>query len=288
MTEFESIAAELYSCAPGDFVSARDACAKEAGDEHVAALIRALRKPTTAAWVVNLFAQERAPQLQEALQLAAALRDAQAELDAPALAKLGRDRRALTARLAEDAAELARARGGRISTATLEAVQRTISAAFFDPGAAAAVASGRLLSELDGGDGVPLDPSSVVAGGIADVPAAVSLPDDEVAAMRERRRIQHALQEAQRAQAAAEREHVAAERAVRDATRRTEQTAARIAELEGELRTAREASEAATATLAAAEAERDHAATELARRRQAAETAARAASARDAEGPAGA
>jgi hypothetical protein len=280
VTEFDSIAAELYSGAPGDFVSARDARAKQTADLDVATRIRALRKPTTAAWVVNLFAQERAQQLQEALQLAAALREAQADLDAPTLAKLSRDRRALTGRLAEDAAELARARGGRITAVTLDAVQRTISAAFFDPGAAAAVASGRLTTELDIGDGTPLDPHTVVAGDVADAPAAQERPDDEVAAMRARRRAQQALKEAERARDAAEREHAASQRALHDVSRRAEQIAARIDELEEELRTARESARAVAATRAAAETEEQRAAAELARR-EAAVAEARAASAAD-------
>ncbi|WP_439902849.1 transposase [Microbacterium azadirachtae] len=267
MTEFDSIAAELYSGAPGDFVSARNARAKQMADVDVAARIRALRKPTTAAWVVNLFAQERAQQLQEALQLAAALREAQADLDAPTLAKLSRDRRALTGRLAEDAAELARARGAHITAATLDAVQRTISAAFFDPGAAAAVASGRLTTDLDIGDGTtPLDPSTVVAGDVEDAPAAQERPDDEVAAMRARRRAQQALKEAERARDAAEREHAATLRALHDASRRAEQIAARIDELEEGLKTARESAHAVATTLAGAEAEEQRAAAELARR----------------------
>jgi hypothetical protein len=267
VTEFDSIAAELYSGAPGDFVSARNARAKQMADVDVAARIRALRKPTTAAWVVNLFAQERAQQLQEALQLAAALREAQADLDAPTLAKLSRDRRALTGRLAEDAAELARARGAHITAATLDAVQRTISAAFFDPGAAAAVASGRLTTDLDIGDGTtPLDPSTVVAGDVEDAPAAQERPDDEVAAMRARRRAQQALKEAVRARDAAEREHAATLRALHDASRRAEQIAARIDELEEGLKTARESAHAVATTLAGAEAEEQRAAAELARR----------------------
>lgn len=281
MTEFDSIAAELYSGAPGDFVSARDARAKQIADADVAARIRALRKPTTAAWVVNLFAQERAQQLQEALRLAAALREAQADLDAQTLAKLGRDRRALTGRLAEDAAELARARGGRITAATLDAVQRTISAAFFDPGAAIAIASGRLTAELDIGDGTPLDPSTVVAGDVADAPAAQERPDDELAAMRERRRAQHALREAERARDAAERDHAATQRALHDVSRRAERIAARIDELEDELRTARESAHAVATTLTGAEAEEQRAAAELARR-ETAVAEARAATAGDA------
>ncbi|WP_159576118.1 transposase [Microbacterium sp. 8M] len=269
MSDFDTIVDELYSGAPADFVSTRDARAKGAADAQTAASIRALRKPTTAAWVVNVFARERAAQLQEALRLAAELRDAQADLDAAALAQLGRERRALTARLAADAAELARARGGRVTDATREAVQQTLSAAFFDPGAAAAVASGRLVTELDVGDGESLDPSTVVAGAPPEAPELAPAPADEVAAMRERRRAQHALQEAERALATAQRDHTAAERDAREAARRTEQIAARIAELESQLTAARTAADEARAVQAAAEERRQATEKALADRREA-------------------
>lgn len=278
MSDFDTIVNQLYSGAPADFVSTRDARAKEATDAPTAARIRALRRPTTAAWVVNVFARERTAQLQEALRLAAELRDAQADLDAAALAQLGRERRALTARLAADAAELARARGGRVTDATRDTVQQTLSAAFFDPGAAAAVASGRLVTELDAGDGGALDPSTVVAGGPPEAPEIAAAPEDEVAAMRERRRAQHALQEAERALAAAQRDHAAAERDAREAVRRTEQIAARISELESQLSAARAAADEAQEEQAVAEERRQATEKELADRRDAVADAQRAGS----------
>lgn len=287
MTEFESIVAELYSGPPGEFVSSRDAHAKQAADGLVAARIRALRKPTTAAWVVNLFARERAPQLAEALRLAAELRAAQADLDAPALARLSRERRALTGRLAADAADLARARGGPITATTLDAVQRTISAAFFDPGAATAVASGRLMSELDAGHGSALDPVTVVAGGLAADPATGTPPDDEVAARRRRRDAERALRDAERARTAAERDHVAAERELRDAAHRCEQLTRRVVELEAELRAARTTAQEARTMLAGAEERRARTAAELAASRDAVAVAERAASTDSNRGPTG-
>lgn len=106
---FEEIAAELYAGPLEAFVSSRKARAAEA-DASLAPRILALRKPSIAAWVVNVFAQERAVQLGEALTLARELREAQEDLDAVALAKLGRERRALTRKLAQAAGELASSR----------------------------------------------------------------------------------------------------------------------------------------------------------------------------------
>ena len=54
--DLESTAAELYGLAPGDFVAARTAAEKQAraeGDRELAGKIRALGKPTAAAWVAN-------------------------------------------------------------------------------------------------------------------------------------------------------------------------------------------------------------------------------------------
>lgn len=71
------IAAELYSAPPTEFVSTRDARAKQVADRQLASQVKALRKPSIAAWVMNLFATERSDRLAQALQLAEELREAQ-------------------------------------------------------------------------------------------------------------------------------------------------------------------------------------------------------------------
>ncbi|MGN8026097.1 transposase [Microbacterium sp. 22242] len=234
MTGIEQIAAELYAGPPRDFVATRNARAKDAGDAELAAQIRALRKPSVAAWVVNLFARERASRLGEALRLAEEVREAQADLDAAALAQLGRERRALTNRLAADAVALAKTRGERITDATLEAVRQTIAVAFFDPSAAAAVASGRLVHDLDP-SGDPADHDAAVAGGAPGSPAASPPPADEVAARRELRKAESVLHDAQQSLSRARLDHSKAEQAARDTEQRVKTLAARIAELEAEL-----------------------------------------------------
>ena len=245
------LAAELYAGSLSDFTAARNARAKDTGDRDLASQIRALKKPSIAAWVVNVFSRERAGELGEVLELAAELREAQGDLDAAALAKLGRERRALTNRLAERAAELGRARGEKITAGTLEAVRQTIAAAFFDEDAATAVASGRLIRELEPSDTYPLE--LIVGGGLPEAPAPAPQPVDEVRERRERRQAERTLREAEKELAAAEKDRARADRELRDASSRSEQLAARIEQLETELALARKDAEKAGSEVTAAE-----------------------------------
>ena len=233
------IAVELYVGPPADFVAARNARAAETADPALAARIRALKKPSVAAWVVNVFAHERAAQLGEALQLAQELREAQADLDARALSQLGRDRRALTNRLATAAIELAEARGERITTSTREAVRQTITAAFFDPTAAAAVASRRLVRELEPSGDFAEIADSLVGGDAPVLPETTARPVDEVKARRDRRDAERAVRDADRAHERAVRDAAAADRTLRVASLRVEELERRERDLEAELTTVR-------------------------------------------------
>ncbi|WP_091232694.1 hypothetical protein [Microbacterium sp. 3J1] len=246
-TTLEGIAAELYTAPLGEFVAARNARAKETSDAELAASIRALRKPSVAAWVVNVFARERASQLGEALHLAEELREAQADLDARALAQLGRDRRALTRRLASAAAELAKARGETVTASTLEAVTQTIAAAFFDQTAAAAVASGRLVRELEPAGTFSDIADTLVAGGAPDAAPAPAQPADEVAARRRRREAERALRDAEAAHDRATRDVTSAERSATESRTRIRELETRAAELEAELAGVRRDTERARA-----------------------------------------
>jgi len=250
--DLTGIARELCAVPLGEFVGTRAARASETADRELAAAIRALRKPAVAAWVMNVFAQERSEELSEALHLAEELREAQADLDAPALAKLGRERRTLTRRLAERAAELAEARGEKVTPATLDSVHRTISAAFFDENASIAVASGRLIRGLEPSDDIDLD--DVVAGGAPPSDATVSPePADELAARRRRRQAERSVREAEHALASAERARAAAETETRSVARRLEELAVTIEDLETQLVHLRRERERAQDAAAAAE-----------------------------------
>ncbi|QMU96279.1 transposase [Microbacterium esteraromaticum] len=259
--ELETIAAELYSGPPDAFIAARGERAKKTVDPELAAAVRALRKPSVAAWVVNLFAAERVARLGQALQLAAELREAQEDLDAATLSQLGRQRRALTNQLAAEAASLAAAQGARVTDATLEAVRQTISAAFFDPDAAAAVASGRLVRDLE--PTTPVDLDAVVGGGPPTPPAAPAPVADEVAARRERRKAEQERRDAEKARERAERSVEKADRDARSARGRLDQLAARIAEVEKELTRLRQDREQAERDAEEADASRAEAADAL-------------------------
>lgn len=254
-TTLADVAAELYSGSLADFTTLRNARAKDAGDRDLAAQIRALKKPSIAAWVVNVFSRERADELGEVLELAGELREAQGDLDAAVLAKLGRERRALTNRLAERAAELGRTRGERITAGTLEAVRQTIAAAFFDEDAATAVASGRLIRELEPSDTYPLE--LIVGGGLPEAPAPAPQPVDEVRQRRERRQAERTLREAEKDLAAAEKDRARADRDLREASLRSEQFATRIDQLEAELARVRADAVKAASALTAAEKAQD-------------------------------
>lgn len=236
------VASELYSGPLDEFIPERKKRAREIGatNPSLASDINALRKPSLAAWVVNVFASERAEQLAEALELARQLREAQDDLDAATLSQLGRERRALTARLASMAAELATSRGERVTAATRESVNQTLAAAFFDATAAAAVSSGRLVRALElQGTFSDAMAETLVGGGTPAAPATESRSTDEVAARRRRRDAERALRDARRSRDQAAEDAAHAERELRETARDSESLTARAAALEKELEAVR-------------------------------------------------
>ncbi len=246
------IAAELYTTPPTDFVATRNARAAQVLDKSLAKQVTALRKPTIAAWVVNLFATERANRLGQAMQLAEELRDAQEDLDAATLSALSRDRRALTAQLAQEAASLASARGERVTDATAEAVQQTITAAFFDQEAAAAITSGRLLRDLEPSSASALDLDGVVGGGTPGSTKTTTRPADEVRARRERKKAEQKVHAAEKALDRAKRDRTDAEAEHESAVSRAEELNAKAGELEEELKRTRAEEKKASAAVDAA------------------------------------
>lgn len=255
---FEEIAAALYSAPLAEFVGSRKERASEVDDAELGARIRALRKPSIAAWVVNVFAQQRASQLGEALRLARELREAQEDLDAAALAKLNRDRRALTTRLAGVAAEVAASRGEKITPATREAVEQSISAAFYDPAAAAAVASGRLVRALDPSV-TATDIRDAVVGDLPELKAEPPQQPDELHARRARREAERLLAAAEKEHASAERDVAKKEAALERLRAKKKELSERAAELEAQLAKTRAEAESVDEDLPAAETERKEA-----------------------------
>ena len=149
--DLASIAEELYALTPADFTAARNEAAKQAkddGDKALSEQVKALKKPGTAAWVVNLLVREDADEIAQMLDVGEALQRAQADLDGDALRELNRQRRKLITVMAQKGRSLARDRGVKVSGAVAEQVEQTLHAAMVDSDAAAAVRTGMLVEPL--------------------------------------------------------------------------------------------------------------------------------------------
>lgn len=163
----DAAAEELYAVLPAEFIAARDAKAKEARsgeDEELYRQIKALRRPSAAAWLVNLLA--RSDEGFDAFSdLSRRLRDAQTNLDAPTMKDLGQERTRVVAELVERAVFLANEADPQYrDTATIrDQVTSTLTAAVADPTAEAAVTSGRLVSPLSYAGFGEVDISDAVA-----------------------------------------------------------------------------------------------------------------------------
>ncbi|HWI30385.1 MAG TPA: transposase [Microbacterium sp.] len=199
MATLEDIARELYALPPGEFTAARTARVAELkGDDPVLArAVVSLKRASVPAWVVGQLVRARADDIERALTLAAEMRDAQNELDAPALAELTRARRRLTGALAREGAAIAAEKGVALSSAALDDVSQTLQAAMTDDAAAAAILSGRLVRALQTVGFDPVDLEGAVAGGEASIAARPAPSRDDLAERRERRAAEKALRDAE-------------------------------------------------------------------------------------------
>jgi hypothetical protein len=146
-----AVAEALYGLLPAQFTAARDAQAAEArraGDKQLAAEIKALKKPTVGAWLANLLVRERRAQVEQLLDLGAALRQAQAGLAAGELRRLSQERHTVVASLRNEARTLARDAGQPVSDAVAQELEATLEAALADAEAAGALRSGQLTAGL--------------------------------------------------------------------------------------------------------------------------------------------
>lgn len=149
--ELLEIADRLYAEPLSGFTPARDAAAKEAGrgedaDKELAARVKALKKPSVAAWAVNLLVRREGDQIEQVLALGESLRAAAESMAGDELRTLTRQRRQLTHALADTARELARDEGTRLTAAVVDQVEGVLTAAMLDPVAAAVVRSGLVLT----------------------------------------------------------------------------------------------------------------------------------------------
>ncbi|XAS77024.1 hypothetical protein V3G39_03005 [Dermatophilaceae bacterium Sec6.4] len=137
----------LYAVEPAAFVRTRAALAadaKAAGAGDLVREVRALRKPTAAAYLVNVLARGWPQELAGLAQLGERLRSAQSRLDGAAMKELSVERVALLTHLTDAAC----GSGDRVSPAVREQVTDTFTAALADPAAQAAVTGGALVTAL--------------------------------------------------------------------------------------------------------------------------------------------
>jgi len=177
MTEPADVVARLYELPPEQFIAARDeavAQARQADDRAAATAIGRLRRPTVAAWLVNLLARRRPELVAELLDLGRALRSAQHDLRGDELRELSVQRRAAVGQLVAQARKLAReaGRSGRENLPLAE-VEATLTAALAEPEVAEAVRTGTLTKAVDyaGFGEAPKPRLRVIDGGKPPAPA---------------------------------------------------------------------------------------------------------------------
>ena len=124
--------------------------------------MKKLKKPSVAAWSINLLVRRESDQIDSVLELAESLRAAAEALDGDELRALTRQRRQLTTALASTARSLAREAGVRLTGPVVEQVEGMLNAAMIDPVAAQAVRTGRVLTAFTSTGVSELD---VVVGG---------------------------------------------------------------------------------------------------------------------------
>ena len=157
------VADRLYALSSEEFTDARNLAARECDDKSTAALIKKLRKPSVAAWAVNLLVRREGDQIDAVLELAASLRAAAESLDGDELRSLTRQRRQLTAALASSARSLAREQGVRLTGPVVDQVEGMLTAAMLDPVAAEVIRTGRVLTGFTSTGVSELDVEAVVA-----------------------------------------------------------------------------------------------------------------------------
>ncbi|WP_435769343.1 hypothetical protein [Nocardioides sp. SYSU DS0651] len=272
------VADELYSLPLPEFTPARDARAKELKGSPLAPRVKALRKPSTAAWVTNLLVRREAGQVDQLLSVGAALREAQQAMSAGELRTLTKQRRQVTAAVTTQARRLAADEGVRVTEAVADQVEATLTAAMVDAECGRAVRSGLLVSALSTTGVEPMDAAALASAlavpealgfeatareaPVPGPPALKVVPDPDKEAK--------ARAAAEQRLAAATEEHEEASAAHEEAVAEVERLSARSLQLQAEIDELRrrlaeleEQAEAVEEEIAEAEEVRDEASAEL-------------------------
>jgi hypothetical protein len=216
--DFEEAADALYAASAADFIATRNELAKQLkadGDQLGSTRLKALRKPTVAAWVTNLLARNLPDDLDDLLALGDEFREATADLDGDRLRELTPRRHQLLDKLSKEATRLAGDEGQKVSADVAQKLRETLDAALVDPAAGDAVREGRLSSAL-----------RHVGFGVVDEngePSNVTpLTDERRQAARDRRKAQQAEEDKESASARKKREAAEREQEEREAAEKAE------------------------------------------------------------------
>ncbi|MDT8911772.1 hypothetical protein [Amycolatopsis sp. PS_44_ISF1] len=248
--DFDSVAESLYAGEPGEFVAARTEAARAAttaGDRELAARIRALRKPTRAAFFVNRLAG--AASLSELAALGTRLREAHTNLAGAELRELAHRRHELVRRIMTQAAGL--------SEPVAREVEETLEAVVADPSVAELALAGRLTSmvqpDTDQWLSLPVSaPKPKTSKPDRPSPAKHASRSTERKKAEKDREALARREERRREAATTQRERADAERALTRAERAAEQSDARVADLRTRLAEAETRATQAAADLEAA------------------------------------
>jgi hypothetical protein len=262
----------LYGLPLDEFTPARNELAKQLrkeGDKERADEVKALAKPSVAAWAVNQLARRRGARVKKLLEAGEALRKAQEKAleggGADALRKATQAERDLVMELRREARELLAESGRPAPDSMLERIGSTLSNAAVDPEARELLEAGRLVEEVESSGFDAFAGMALPAGGAAPPkrkaePKPKAAPkarpsgaEEKERAAAERKRaaeLRRRAHELERVARAAERE---AQRAARDAERAAqaaERAAEEAAAAQEEADTARAAADAAQAEVA--------------------------------------
>ena len=251
--DLEGVTDELYGAPPEQFTARRDELARQAGaegDKALAAAVRALRRPTAAAWVVNHLVREDSDAVEALVGLGERMREAQSTLSGAQMRALSRERQSMLRELVRHATALS---GGSVSASVTVEVEQTLRAVLADEDASAAVRSGCLTHGLAysglgpagaGATGRHLRAVPGPAGRPSSHDAGVGAPDglDDAVTPSERAVSERVVRERE----VMEREVREREVSEREATERRGRRR-ELAEAESALRSSERAAEAATA-----------------------------------------
>lgn len=247
--DFEEAADALYAASAADFIATRNELAKQLkadGDQLGSTRLKAMRKPTVAAWVTNLVARELPDELDDLLALGDEFREATADLDGDRLRELTPKRHKMLDQVAKAATKLSEQQGQKVSADVGQKLRETLDAALVDPAAGDAVREGRLSSALrhvgfgvvdESGEPTTVTPITDERRQRAkDRRKAETAAEEESAAARRKR--EEAEREQEEREAA---EKTKAKKAFEDAVTAAQAAEAKVEDLDNQLDEAREA-----------------------------------------------